>query len=124
MRVISSAFVILALSVTSILALPGENVPEKRSSACAITGNGARCRRTPTSSDILGEFFIGQSPTFSCRTTGPSENGPSGTNDKYESLGTEPRSMEYDASCLTAWLPAPALVSLHDGLELFSNVSE
>ncbi|KAJ7355311.1 hypothetical protein DFH08DRAFT_1052156 [Mycena albidolilacea] len=81
MKVISSAFITLALSVTSILALPGENVPEKRSSACAITGNGARCRRTPTSSDILGEFFIGQSPTFSCRATGPSENGPSGTND-------------------------------------------
>ncbi|KAJ7030480.1 hypothetical protein C8F04DRAFT_1113148 [Mycena alexandri] len=83
MKLISSALITLVLSVTSTLALPGENIVTKRSKKCAITGNGARCRRTPTSSDILGEFFIGDSPTFTCTTTGPSENGPSATDDVF-----------------------------------------
>ncbi|KAJ6559573.1 hypothetical protein B0H19DRAFT_104164 [Mycena capillaripes] len=86
MKLISSALITLVLSVTSILALPDENIVEKRSPKCAITGNGARCRRTPTSSDILGEFFIGDSPTFTCTKKGPSESGPSANNDVYECL--------------------------------------
>ncbi|KAJ7037298.1 hypothetical protein C8F04DRAFT_1093180 [Mycena alexandri] len=82
MKLISSALITLVLSVASTLALPGENIA-KRSKKCAITGNGARCRRTPTSSDILGEFFIGDSPTFTCTTRGPSENSPSATGDDF-----------------------------------------
>ncbi|KAJ7464309.1 hypothetical protein B0H11DRAFT_2052066 [Mycena galericulata] len=107
MKLISSALITLVLSVTSILAFPGANVVKKRSEKCAILVNGARCRRTPTSSDILGEFFIGDSPTFTCTTTGPSENGPTITGDVFWDRTTVNGVACYVSDALVA-APCPA----------------
>ncbi|KAJ7631482.1 hypothetical protein B0H17DRAFT_1283539 [Mycena rosella] len=106
MKFVISSLIALALSATTALALPGKNVVEKRSLKCAITGNGARCRRTPTSSDILGEFFIGDSPTFTCTKKGLSENGPSGHNDVYWDRTTVKGVACYVSDSLVA-LPCP-----------------
>ncbi|KAJ7738124.1 hypothetical protein B0H16DRAFT_1570884, partial [Mycena metata] len=107
MKFVSSSLIALALSA-SVLGLPGQNIVEKRSLKCAITGNGARCRRTPTSSDILGEFSIGDSPTFTCTKKGPSENGPSGHNDVYWDRTTVKGVACYVSDSLVA-LPCPGL---------------
>ncbi|KAJ6487899.1 hypothetical protein C8R45DRAFT_260526 [Mycena sanguinolenta] len=42
---------------------------EKRSEKCKIVGDGARCRRSASlDADIIGEFFVGDTPTFTCTT--------------------------------------------------------
>lgn len=62
MKFISSTLIALALSALTAVAMPATspaNALEKRSEKCRIVADGARCRRTPSSNDIIGEFFTG-----------------------------------------------------------------
>ncbi|KAJ6473722.1 hypothetical protein C8R45DRAFT_935838 [Mycena sanguinolenta] len=62
MKFISSTFITLALSALAAVAIPAtnpENELEKRAEKCRIILDGAQCKRTPSSSDTIGEFFIG-----------------------------------------------------------------
>ncbi|KAJ6560240.1 hypothetical protein B0H19DRAFT_1069912 [Mycena capillaripes] len=81
MKFISSTLLALALSF-SALAMPTDgtspvaNALSKRSEKCTINGDGSRCRRSPsTSADIIGQFAVGATPTFSCWTTGTTVDG-------------------------------------------------
>ncbi|KAJ6567604.1 hypothetical protein DFH09DRAFT_1155853 [Mycena vulgaris] len=79
MKFISSTLITLALSTIAALAVPTSpaNALQKRSEKCRITGDGSRCRRTPhTNADIIGEFALGATPTFTCFSVGdPVGNG-------------------------------------------------
>ncbi|KAJ7796685.1 hypothetical protein B0H14DRAFT_2619664 [Mycena olivaceomarginata] len=74
MKLLSHAFVILALYALSSSASPATspaNVLEKRAEKCKIHGNLARCRRSASlSATIFGEFAAGTTHTFSCWTIG------------------------------------------------------
>ncbi|KAF7323628.1 Pc22g16310 protein [Mycena kentingensis (nom. inval.)] len=72
-----TSFVLAVLSAAaSVTANPLE--VEKRAQACRITGDGARCRRSPnTGSDIIGQFGLGATPTFTCVSTGETVSGNS-----------------------------------------------
>ncbi|KAF8186985.1 hypothetical protein K438DRAFT_1765141 [Mycena galopus ATCC 62051] len=79
MKFISTTLITLALSVIAAFAVPATspvNTLEKRSEKCKIVANGARCRKSPsTSATIFGEFFTGDEPTFSCFSIGTSVSG-------------------------------------------------
>ncbi|KAJ7256625.1 hypothetical protein C8J57DRAFT_1235483 [Mycena rebaudengoi] len=78
MKFISSTLITLALSALAAVAVPATspaNELERRAEACRVRVDGARCRRTPSSSDIIGEFFTGNTPTFTCKSTGPTVSG-------------------------------------------------
>ncbi|KAJ7682053.1 hypothetical protein DFH06DRAFT_286276 [Mycena polygramma] len=74
MQFISSTLIALALSTLAALAAP--NALEKKAEKCRIVADGSRCRRSAsTSADIIGQFAVGATPTFSCYTTGTTVDG-------------------------------------------------
>ncbi|KAJ6567605.1 hypothetical protein DFH09DRAFT_1155859 [Mycena vulgaris] len=78
MKFISSTLITLALSTIAALAVPTSpaNALQKRSEKCRITTDSSRCRRTPhLNADIIGQFSIGATPTFTCVSTGDPVNG-------------------------------------------------
>ncbi|KAJ7937034.1 hypothetical protein B0H13DRAFT_1943954 [Mycena leptocephala] len=82
MKFISSTLITLALSALAALAMPMDgtshaNALEKRASEkCRIVADGSRCRRSAsTSADIIGQFAVGATPTFTCSTTGTTVDG-------------------------------------------------
>ncbi|KAJ7855245.1 hypothetical protein B0H13DRAFT_2673203 [Mycena leptocephala] len=79
MKFISSTLITLALSALAALAMPATspaNALEKRAEKCEIVVDAAPCSRSPSlSADIIGEFFIGDTPTFSCFAIGESADG-------------------------------------------------
>ncbi|KAJ6460106.1 hypothetical protein C8R47DRAFT_1327767 [Mycena vitilis] len=61
-------------TIDAVLAAP--NTLEKKSEKCRIVSDGSRCRRSAsTSADIIGQFAVGATPTFSCYTTGTTVDG-------------------------------------------------
>ncbi|KAJ7682064.1 hypothetical protein DFH06DRAFT_1314298 [Mycena polygramma] len=80
MKFISSTFFSLTLAAlvvaTNNARSPPANALQKRSEKCSITGDGSRCRRSPSlSADVIGEFAIGTTQTFTCFSIGDSVEG-------------------------------------------------
>ncbi|KAJ7892888.1 hypothetical protein B0H14DRAFT_3427808 [Mycena olivaceomarginata] len=79
MKFLSSTLATLSLSIIAALATP-ETSPagalERRAQKCRVNADGARCRRTPSlSADAIGEFFVGDTPSFACFSIGDAVDG-------------------------------------------------